>query len=257
MSNTVNSPVAELGEAIDSLIKRRLLDIHTSMPGIVQSYDVATQTAEVTIAMNRTKLDGETVDAIKLPNVRVMFPASSRFQNRFPLVAGDTVLLVFHERDCDSWRGTGNIGTPQTNRKFSLADVVAIPGYFDDKNVPEIDASDDDAHVIYFDDVKVVLTSDGKILLGKIGSAAIQEPLVLGTELKTYLTAIHDKLDALMGIINAGDFLLVTSPGNPTGPNPAKITTLVQLKADLLALKSSPVVDGKLLSNVSFTEKGA
>ncbi len=183
MSNTVNSPVAELGDAIDSLIKRRLLDIHTSMPGIVQSYDVATQTAEVTIAMNRTKLDGETVDAIKLPNVRVMFPASSRFQNRFPLVAGDTVLLVFHERDCDSWRGTGNIGTPQTNRKFSLSDVVAIPGYFDDKNIPEVDGTDEDAHVIYFDDVKIVLTSDGKILLGKIGGTQ-DEPLVLGSVLQ-------------------------------------------------------------------------
>ena len=256
MSNTVSSPVSELSSAIDALIKRRMLDIHTSMPGIVQTYDAVTQTAEVTIAMNRTKVDGETVDAIKLPNVRVMFQGSSRFQNRFPLVAGDTVLLVFHERDVDSWRADGTIGTPQTNRKFSLSDVVAIPGYFDDTKVPVVDDSDADAHVIYFDDVKIVLTSDGKILLGKVASTQT-EPLVLGSVLQTYLGQVHAKLGAIMDVLIAGDFVLITSPGNPSAPNPAKISTLTTLKSDLQALADSPIADGLVLSDVSFTEKGA
>ena len=256
MTNTAASPVSELSNAIDSLIKRRLLDIHTSMPAIVETYDAATQTADVTIAMNRTLATGDVVDALKLPNVRVMFPSSSRFQNRWPLVAGDTVLLVFHERDIDGWRGTGEVSNPNTNRKFSLSDVVAIVGYFPDTTIPALDESDADAHVIYYDNNKIVITADGKILLGKKGSTQ-EEPVVLGTVLQEYLGNVHTKIAELIDVLVAGDFLLVTSPGNPTAPNPAKIATLNTIKSDLAALADSPIADGLVLSDVTFTEKGA
>jgi hypothetical protein len=256
MTQTANDAVGSLGQALDDAIRRKLLDVHTSMPGIVQSYDALTQTADISIAMKRTLKDGTVVDSVKLPNVRVLFPRTSALQMHYPLNSGDSVLLVFHERDVDAWRTSGSIGVPGTNRKFSLSDVVAIPGYVSDLDAIPVGFTELNDFVIKFEGGQFTIKADGTILFGKDGNTP-DEPMVLGTVLKTYLESIHDKLDAIMDVLIAGDMLLVTSPGNPTAPNPAKISTLVTLKGDLLALKASPITDGAVLSDVTFTEKGA
>jgi hypothetical protein len=63
-------------------------------------------------------------------------------------------------------------------------------------------------------------------------------------------------LAAILDVLIAGDHLLVTSPGNPTAPNPAKALLLSNAKAALEALKASPIGDSAVLSDILFTEKG-
>jgi len=256
MTSNVADPVGAMGELLDSVIKRRLFDVRTSMPGVVQSYDAQTQTAEVTVAMNRSLANGQTLNAIKLPNVRVMFPSSTKYTMRFPLEAGDGVLLVFHERDVDAWRTSGEIGTPATNRRFSLSDVVAIPGYDADPNVEPLDAGDEGNFVLYFSGVKIVLT-DTQILLGnKAGTQ--DEPLVLGNVMKSCVTDIIAALDTMTDDLQANP-VAIGNAGTPTPPSPQLIATMVALKTALSTALNTYVTDAStnIVSQVSFTERGA
>lgn len=253
---TANDPIQELGNAITNAISRRLLDVKTSMPGIVESYDSATQTAEVTVAMKRIKVDGSVIDAIKLPNVRVQFQKTSETSVTYPLKKGDEVLLVFNERDIDAWRATGSVGAPQTNRRFSLTDVVAIPGYVSDGNVATFDTGDEDNFVIKFKDIKIVITSDGKFYAGKVGGTQ-DEPLVLGnvmlaamtdliTQSKQGFTAVKT---GPVGIGNLGQSV-------PTHPTLIAALTAVELLLDTTKATYVDTISTNIVSQIAFTERG-
>jgi protein gp138 len=102
----------------DSLAQR----IHTSLPGIVKSYDSATQTAEIQLAV---QLRGNNVPP--LPEVPVAWPGGAAGFLHAPLSAGDSVLVVFTEEDFSGWHDTGSVSAPRVLARHGLH-AVAIPG---------------------------------------------------------------------------------------------------------------------------------
>lgn len=107
-------------------------DLHTALPGIVQSYDAATQRADIVPGLNRIlpTREGEPVSEL-MPTLRavpVVFPGSGDWFVRWPISAGDEVLLVICERDPARWLQTGDRSDPIDVRAHHLAHAVAIPG---------------------------------------------------------------------------------------------------------------------------------
>jgi hypothetical protein len=96
--------------------------LHTALPGIVRNYDVATQMAEVQLAV---QLNGENVPP--LADVPVCWPGGAAGFLHVPLAAGDTVLVVFSEEDFSKWFDTGSISAPAVLARHGLH-AVAIPG---------------------------------------------------------------------------------------------------------------------------------
>ena len=111
-------------------------------------------------------------------------------------------------------------GGDQTNQN--------LVGHFDEKRPPVADGEvalyDAYGHVLYL--------SNGKI---QLGSEASDENMVLGKVLKTFLSELLQ------------DIATHTHPGIGSPPSNS---------ADFISLKASPVDDSKILSDVSFTEKG-
>jgi hypothetical protein len=106
--------------------------IHTSMPGVVVSYDPAFQRAAVQPAIQGKRLDAqgnaESYPFPVLPNVPVLFPGAGAYQVTWPITPGDRVLLVFAERSVEEWKTSGGQGIdPQDRRRFDLSDAFAIP----------------------------------------------------------------------------------------------------------------------------------
>lgn len=101
--------------------------IHTAMPGIVQSYDPATNKATIQPALNKAYETGPMPMPL-MENVPIMFQSGANFAINFPINVGDYVLLVFCERSIDLWKSVGGQVTPDDPRKFHLSDAVAIPG---------------------------------------------------------------------------------------------------------------------------------
>jgi len=119
-------------EVIMAAINSRLLDLHVSMPAVVEAYDKATNSVTVKPSLKR-KYEG-TSSAVDLPvivKVPVAFPRGGKTSMTWPLEKGDSVMLVFSERSLDVWKARGGVVDPADPRKFHLTDAWAIPGGYD------------------------------------------------------------------------------------------------------------------------------
>lgn len=122
--NTVGSDEDTYRAAIDSALK----NLHTCLPGIVQSFDPVNQTAEVQPALQRIFSE---LGAVNLPlcvDVPVVFPGGGNFHFTFPIKPGDECILVFSERCIDGWAIDGTIGEPEDYRTHDLSDAFAFVG---------------------------------------------------------------------------------------------------------------------------------
>jgi len=130
-----------LNDATKAVVDYRLNNLHTALPAEIISYDYRTQKASVQPLLNKvwnsalTPNDPNSPNALTTPmpvleNVPVIFPRAGGAGLTFPVVQGDTCLLVFVERSMDLWLTVGGQVSPDDNRKFDLSDAVAIPGLF-------------------------------------------------------------------------------------------------------------------------------
>ncbi len=121
---------ATLAEVIRQAIESRLLDVHTALPGVVVTYDPATQTANVLPAVRRALPleDGtEHEDLPIIPNVPVGWMRGGGYSFQFPLVPGDHVWLVFSEAATGAWRESGALSNPVDHARHDLSYPIALP----------------------------------------------------------------------------------------------------------------------------------
>jgi len=134
MANS-NPAITNLADNIKQGISTRLKDLHTAMPGIVESFDSVKQTASVKPAIKRVFITREGNEEMLVPaelpvliNVPVQFPRGGGFSLTFPIKKGDECLLVFAERSFDSWHKFGGVQDPSARRFHSLSDATAMVG---------------------------------------------------------------------------------------------------------------------------------
>ena len=119
-------------EILEEHFRTSMENVHVSLPGIVQSYDAASQTANVLPAVKRPLLasDGSVGDFEShpvVPNVPVAFPRSASFGAHWPLAAGDAVWLVFSELSAAEFLETGNESEPFDVGTHGIGSCIAIP----------------------------------------------------------------------------------------------------------------------------------
>ena len=119
-----------LVDIILDAIRSNQLELNTCMPGIIRSYDPATQTATVQPAFKRTFIDPPEVKSRpEIDDVPVVFPRSGQAGIVFPVNAGDSVLLLFSQRSLDEWLDEGGEIKVNDSRLHNLNDCIAIPGF--------------------------------------------------------------------------------------------------------------------------------
>lgn len=123
-------PEVEMREMVD----RSAMKMNTAIPGIIESFDPATQTATVTPAIKmRTMIDNEE-GFLSLPtiiHVPVVYPvvAVKGFALTLPISKGDNCLLVFSQRAIDNWHDRGSVQPPEegvNSRHHDLTDAFAL-----------------------------------------------------------------------------------------------------------------------------------
>ena len=157
--------------------------LHTTRPGLIESYDPVTRRARVRAGL-RTVLtgeapgeDGEGMEPAVSVNVPVLWPFGGGVIMHFRLAEGDPVHLVFSERGLSEFKTTYELSTPDKTRFFSEADAVAIVGYgpleiesaleegaviqtYDGKTFIEVSA---DKVLVQHGNQDVLITSDGLV----------------------------------------------------------------------------------------------
>lgn len=142
--------LATLAQNIKQGVENRLKDLHTAMPGIIQSFNSEEQTVTVQPAIKRIfktlQNDIEILVPSDLPiliNVPINYPRGGGYSLTFPISQGDECLLVFSERSIDNWHINGGVKRPLAKRFHSLSDATAIVGLSSIPNkIPNYNSSD-------------------------------------------------------------------------------------------------------------------
>ena len=125
----------DLATVIRAAISGQLKGARVALPARVETYDANTQqvTAQPLVYDGYLDETGKR-QSERLPviaGVPVLFPGGGGFRVTFPIVAGDTVLLVFASSSLEKWLSLGGEVDPVDDRRHHISDGIAIPGLHD------------------------------------------------------------------------------------------------------------------------------
>lgn len=114
------------------MLEAARIDIHTALPGIIQSFDPVRMTCTVQPAIRGAVVnpDGraQSVDLPLLVDCPVVFPGGGGYELTFPLAAGDDCLIIFAERCIDAWWQSGGVQAAAEYRMHDLSDGFVLAG---------------------------------------------------------------------------------------------------------------------------------
>lgn len=128
MTDRDNELAATPEGAFKAQIDGRLKELHTCLPGIIDSFDPVKQTASVQPAIKRVFTEQGGVNLPLCVDVPVAFPGGGDFFLTFPVQPGDECILFFSERCIDFWYANGGVQLPAEYRLHDLSDAFAQVG---------------------------------------------------------------------------------------------------------------------------------
>ena len=147
------------------------LGLYTCMPGVVTKFNSSLRTASVRGVIDILMDSGKRQKRVDVVNVPVVLQGGGGHSIRFPIKAGDFVLVVYSMRGLDEWKRTHKDRVaPTPEVRFRERDAIAIP------ILPGADVSPPavagDAVVIQKDDASryIALTDKGIELKGGVAT---------------------------------------------------------------------------------------
>jgi hypothetical protein len=113
------------------ILRQALADLRVAVPGIVQAFDAAKQTAAVQIAIReqvRTLTGPQSMAIAVIHEVPVVLPRAGGFSLTLPVQAGNECLLVFSDMCIDLWWARGGVQDQLERRRHDLADCFCVLG---------------------------------------------------------------------------------------------------------------------------------
>lgn len=131
------------------------------------------QTCEILIQVKRTIPGGKTRSYPKLVDCPYFVLSGGGAYIDMPIKKGDSCLVLFNDRDMDTWWDTGNVAEPNSKRKHSLSDGFALVGISNKSNA---------------------LPADGQFvrILGTSGAGAEKEAARKGDQIQS--TSVDDSI---------------------------------------------------------------
>ena len=209
-----------ISDAVRAAVLYQLSAMHTCLPGEILSYDYTVQKASIQPLLNKVYTDGSIVTMPILNNVPVMFPRAGGASLTFPVVEGDTCLLVFTERSIDNWKGVGGIVSPEDPRKFDLSDAIAIVGLYPFSEISP--ALNNEDVLLTYKNSSITIKVTGDVVVNTSGKVAIGN-------------ATTELLDVLSQTLN----LLATSISTSSGSPFAFASSWAALKTQIDAIKGT------------------
>lgn len=159
-----NDVVAALNEFVQASVMGM---VNTSIPGIIEKYDQATHKAIVTPMISKKFADGSYLKYKPISNVPVIFPRTKSSGITFPILKGDTVLLIISQASLDEWLTVGGEVDPVSDSMYEIHDAMAYPGLMPFSVCSMLnDSKTKDVLEITHHDTKITI-EDGKVLMGK------------------------------------------------------------------------------------------
>lgn len=124
-------------ESLEVWLQSRLEDVHTMLPGTVQSYNEKTRTAVVKPSVSLRSMHGDTLDIPPIASVPVVWPGSSSFTTMSKdLPKGSGVTLLFSEASLGNWQRGSQDADAEDETRHCLQDAIAVPGLWSMRRIP-------------------------------------------------------------------------------------------------------------------------
>ena len=222
-----------LAELIRAAIDNRIGDIHTSIPGRIESFDAATQTADIKPLLKRRAINSDGTEINEsipvIPRVPICFPRAGLFYITWPVESGDLCELVFSEQSRDNLKAAGGVNEtdPDDFRRFDLSDAFAIPGgYPEAKAIADFDSENiaigkDNGGAVFRlkpdGNVAVVPAGSGKVHIGAdpaaLAIARLTDKTISDVTMSAWITLVTNYLIALAPLFNAPSSTPVVAGG--------------------------------------------
>lgn len=228
MTNAVTkSPLdPRLSDAMQSLKKDIFRSLHCIKPGIIQSFDTARRTAKVQIAFKRILPDQTIQSYPVLVDCPVMTLQGGGGAIQFPITQGDACILLFADRNLDSWFTSGFESAPASVRCHDLSDGIAIVGLNSLASVlPE---GDENVNLRIPATKKLVIT--GGVAIEGLGN----QLLALKADVDNVLTFLNQLVQAFVTHTHT-----CALPGNQSGPPTVPFVTPPPVIVGTTKLKGS------------------
>lgn len=190
-------------ESLEVWLQSRIEQIHTVLPGVVETYDADTRMAVVRPSVRLRDLHGNLFDVGPISGVPVVWPGSVDFAVYGRLQAGDGVLLLFAETGIGGWsRGTHDMDADDETR-HSLQDAIAVPGLWQTRRLPSHDLRGA-LYGLAGGNVAIGATEAGKVVVANEASNLRAEIERLWDALTTLETRIAEQMAALATAASGG-----------------------------------------------------
>lgn len=147
--------------------------VHTCIPAVITNTDnfASKQMVQVRPLINFNYPDFSAIIPSDIFSVPVVFPSAGGGLISFPVKVGDTVLLLFSERDISEWLlGGGEQSTPNSRRRFAMTDAIAIPGLYTAQT--HLNPNPDNVEIT-FSGAKLSIDPSGNIEMDSPGNVTI------------------------------------------------------------------------------------
>lgn len=228
-----------LAETIRTVIDSALVELHTSLPAKIVSYNAAKQLADVQPTLKRRYEDDADAKPLPvIPNVPVRHPVASGGSARIhmPVKAGDPVLLIFCERSLDRWKGTTDAVDPGDRRRHDLTDAFALVG--GGSPAAPFSVTDADAIEVVIGSAVMQLKADGTV---NVGSATPGFSIALAERVLARLQEIETKFGSFVGAYNGHTHTGVLAGPAVTGPTAATATSVSPPGGSLASSKAKVI----------------
>ena len=150
-----------LTDLLHDFFEHRTFTMHISCPGIVEDFDWKTSMATVQPAIRLEFEDGRILEPPLIPGVPVQFPRGGGFSATWPIIKGDTGVLIFADRSIENWLLQGGVKDATDPRRFDINDAMFIPGINPFSVASKAENGDDVLFV--FDGKKIRLKKGGPV----------------------------------------------------------------------------------------------
>jgi len=114
---------------------------HCIQIGKIEKVTKAEQTVEVTLQIRRPAQDGTSAAIPLLVDVPYFVLQGGGAYIDMPIAVGDYCIVLFNDRDIDTWWSTANQADPASSRKHDLSDGIAIVGINPKTSVRDMDGT--------------------------------------------------------------------------------------------------------------------
>jgi hypothetical protein len=230
---------------IEVLLNQKMNEIFATLNchqwGKINSFDKTTQSAKVEIQVKAKKNETELIEYPVLLDVPVFFLQGGGAFIEFPVKKDDNCLILFNDRDLDNVWLTGNVKEPNSYRKHSLSDGIAIVGINPKSKVLSLD---NDKVKLNGKDYEILITTTGQKNQLKTTNEVIGIDNTL-LNLSNQISSAKKELEYLWDAIKSLNTNLSSwvstnaSVGAPVTPNPATVALFTVDIANATAKKTA------------------